>query len=239
MFNTISINKTTPKMIAHRGLSGIEPENTAAAFIAAGNRSYFGIESDVHKTRDGKFVIIHDDNTLRTSGTNMSVEGSDYSHLKDITLLGTDSLPHPELKIPLLEDYISICARYNKTAVLELKNHFDKNDVKQIIGIINELKHLEKTIFISFDWENLVFVKHHSQNQAVQFLTGSCTESLLDDLISNRFSLDIEHTALRRGIVETLHSNGLEVNCWTVNDKDSGERLAAYGVDYITTNILE
>ena len=107
MFNTISINKITPKMVAHRGLSGIEPENTATAFIAAGNRSYFGIESDVHKTRDGKFDIIHDDNTLRTSGTDMSVEGSDYAHLKDITLLGTDSLPHPELKIPLLEDHIT------------------------------------------------------------------------------------------------------------------------------------
>lgn len=226
-------------MIAHRGLSGIEPENTAAAFIAAGNRSYFGIESDVHKTRDGRFVIIHDDNTLRTSGTDMIIESSDYAALKDITLLGTDRLPHPELKIPLLEDYIAICARYDKTAVLELKNHFDKDDVKQIVGIINELRHLEKTIFISFDWENLSFVRNFAQNQAVQFLAGSCDERLLEELISNRFGLDIEHQALTRYIVETLHSNGLEVNCWTVNDKDIGERLAAYGVDYITTNILE
>ena len=77
------------------------------------------------------------------------------------------------------------------------------------------------------------------RNQAVQFLAGSCDERLLEELISNRFGLDIEHQALTRYIVETLHSNGLEVNCWTVNDKDIGERLAAYGVDYITTNILE
>ena len=55
--DSIKLDTRTAKMIAHRGLSGIEKENTNAAFIAAGNRSYFGIETDVHKTVDGKFVI--------------------------------------------------------------------------------------------------------------------------------------------------------------------------------------
>ena len=63
--DSIKLDTRTAKMIAHRGLSGIEKENTNAAFIAAGNRSYFGIETDVHKTVDGKFVIIHDDTTGR------------------------------------------------------------------------------------------------------------------------------------------------------------------------------
>ena len=56
------------KTIAHRGLSAIECENTNAAFIAAGNRSYFGIETDVHVTADKRFVIIHDDTMKRVSG---------------------------------------------------------------------------------------------------------------------------------------------------------------------------
>ena len=50
-------------MVAHRGLSGVETENTVAAFVAAANRSYYGIETDVHRTIDGKYVCIHDDNT--------------------------------------------------------------------------------------------------------------------------------------------------------------------------------
>lgn len=41
--NTIKINSKATKVIAHRGMSGIERENTAAAFVAAGNRGYFGI----------------------------------------------------------------------------------------------------------------------------------------------------------------------------------------------------
>ena len=50
--DTIKIKKKKVKMIAHRGLSGLERENTCSAFVAAGNRSYFGIETDVHRTAD-------------------------------------------------------------------------------------------------------------------------------------------------------------------------------------------
>ena len=53
MHNTEKVNLANVQMIAHRGVSGLERENTNAAFIAAGNRSYYGIETDVHRTKDG------------------------------------------------------------------------------------------------------------------------------------------------------------------------------------------
>ena len=43
---TLKLENNKTKMIAHRGLSGLEKENTAVAFIAAGNKSYYGIETD-------------------------------------------------------------------------------------------------------------------------------------------------------------------------------------------------
>jgi len=54
--NTIKFASGNVKMVAHRGCSGLEKENTNSAFVAAGSRSYFGIESDVHITADGKYV---------------------------------------------------------------------------------------------------------------------------------------------------------------------------------------
>ena len=63
--DTIKFDKKNTLMVAHRGLSGIEKENTNTAFVAAGNRSYFGIETDVHKTLDGKYVVFHDDTTAK------------------------------------------------------------------------------------------------------------------------------------------------------------------------------
>ena len=72
--DTIRFDKNNVKIIAHRGLSGLECENTCAAFVAAGNRSYYGIETDVHVTKDGKIIVFHDDNTERMTGKKKIVE---------------------------------------------------------------------------------------------------------------------------------------------------------------------
>ena len=57
--NTMKIDRGQTKLIAHRGLSGIEQENTCAAFVAAGNRSYFGIETDVYVTAAIFYIIFY------------------------------------------------------------------------------------------------------------------------------------------------------------------------------------
>ena len=84
--NTVKITKGKALVIAHRGLSGIEPENSIPAFVAAGNRSYFGIETDIHVTKDGKFIVIHDDNTARVAEADVNVEQCSYHFLRKLTL---------------------------------------------------------------------------------------------------------------------------------------------------------
>ncbi|MBQ4552755.1 MAG: hypothetical protein IJA59_07370, partial [Clostridia bacterium] len=76
--NTIKVKHDMVPFVAHRGCSGIEKENTHAAFVAAGNRSYFGIETDVHRTLDGKFICFHDDTTGRVAIDNMVVEQTTF-----------------------------------------------------------------------------------------------------------------------------------------------------------------
>ena len=57
--DTIKIDNKTVRMVAHRGLSGLEKENTCSAFVAACNRAtYFGVETDVHRTADGRYIEI-------------------------------------------------------------------------------------------------------------------------------------------------------------------------------------
>ena len=51
--------------------------------------------------------------------------------------------------------------------------------------------------------------------------------------------MDAEYTAVTREWVEVCHAAGIRVNVWTVDDPDAARRLAAYGVDDITSNILE
>ena len=125
MKQTIKIDSKQALMIAHRGLSGLEKENTNLAFVAAGNRSYWGIESDVRKTADGIFVMIHDKDTERVAGVNYKVKETDFKTLREVRFKDVDeSEGRVDLRIPTLEEYLHICKDYGKIAVLEWKSLF-------------------------------------------------------------------------------------------------------------------
>ncbi len=235
-------NKQHTLMIAHRGMSGLETENTCAAFVAAGNRSHFGIETDVHKTADGHFVVIHDDDTARVGEQALPVEDSSFEALRAVRLKDKDgSLARADLMIPTLEEYIGICRRYDKTAVLEFKNRFADEDIARIVHIIETMGHLENTVFISFVYENLVSLKQQFPRLSAQFLTGERDdhEWLCSELASKGIDIDVQWGAVTRERVAMWHAAGLKVNCWTVDHPDDAARLIDMGVDYITTNILE
>ena len=238
---TIRIEKKDkPLMIAHRGLSGIEKENTASAFVAAGHHTYFGIETDVHRTADGRFIIIHDDNTKRVSGDEVSVEETCFDTLRSIRLIDTDGTKgRGDLILPSLGEYIRICKKYEKTAVLELKNHFAPEDIEKIIAIIREEGYLDQVVFISFDLPNMICIRERLPRQQAQFLISSIHDWLLDTLQKYRLDLDIKHTALTPAFADALHAAGIKVNVWTVNTPEDAQRVMDMGVDFITTNILE
>lgn len=244
--DTVRIDRKNARMIAHRGVSGLEPENTLLSFVAAGNRSYFGIETDVHATADGKYLCMHDESFLRTAGVEKNIEMITAAEARAIPLFfaakGEIGKPVSEaLCVPTLAEYIAICKRYGKTAVLELKNHFQKAQVAEIITIIEELDYLGGVIFISFDFENLLFVKELHPDQTVQFLTDAVTPDLIPKLQAHGMDLDIRYKALLDDpkTIEALHEAGIKINVWTVDDPEDAARLIENGVDFITSNILE
>lgn len=109
--DTIKINAQNARMIAHRGLSALEQQNTCAAFVAAANRSYYGIETDIHRTGDGNFILIPDNDTKAVSGDMVIVEESGYDTLRKIQLRDMDDTKNrSDLRLPSLEEYIGICA---------------------------------------------------------------------------------------------------------------------------------
>lgn len=238
--NTTKIEKKNVKMIAHRGLSSIETENTNSAFVAAGNRSYFGIETDVHKTADGRFVIFHDDCTERVALDCLVIEDTSYQTLTRLQLTDIDGmLGRRDLVIPDLADYINICKKYEKECVLELKNAFDPEDIKKIVDIIRNLDYLEHVIFISFALVNLQVLRSMLPRQRIQYLINEFDGNTIRTLIDNKLDLDIRYDAITPERVKALHAAGIEVNCWTVDDPKHAELLVEAGVDYITSNVLE
>ena len=238
--DSVKINAGKTKMVAHRGLSGIELENTNASFIAAGNRSYYGIETDVHKTADGRFVVFHDDNTGRICNTDVIVEETDFATLRALHLNDKyGDATRADTLIPTLKEYIATCKRYEKIAVLELKNEFTKDEIAAICDEIKELDYLDTVIFISFCFANMTRLRELYPGHPAQFLTSHYQEDLPQILQSHGLDIDIEYSVLTEERIKAFHDRGVKVNCWTCDDKDFAENLAKWGIDYISSNILE
>ena len=238
--NTKKFDNGNTLVVAHRGVSGLERENTASAFVAAGNRSYFGVETDVYRTNDGHFVINHDGNLQRIAGENVAVEGLSWDTLKQVVLYDTDGTKgRYDLRLANLENYITICKKYEKVCVLELKSVFTEEETASFIDLIRNLGWLEHVIFISFHYEDLEKVRAILPDQPCQFLTGDNSDALIEKLRADRMDIDILYTSLTEERVRAMHAAGLKINCWTVDDPATCETLAGWGVDFITTNICE
>ena len=238
--NTIKFNKKNTKVIAHRGLSGIEVENTNAAFVAAGNRSYYGIETDIHRTSDGNFVIGHDDNYNRLSGEEIYLEKSSLSDLQKVVFFDKDGVKDREdLRPSRLENYIKIVKKYEKHAILELKSDFTDEEIAKIIDIVKSYDYLENTTFISFIYDNLTKIKAIVPEQSCQYLFWKVTDEEISRLVRDKIDVDVWCRELTGEQIEKCHKAGLTVNCWTVDTVEEGEKFAEWGIDYITSNILE
>ncbi|MBE6727924.1 MAG: hypothetical protein E7562_04665 [Ruminococcaceae bacterium] len=231
-------NSADTLFIAHRGLSGIYTENTNAAFSEAAKCSYFGIETDIHPTADGEFVTIHDDTTRRVGNENIQVESSSLQELRSIALKKKVGI-EDEGYIPTLSEYIEICKKYGKTAVVELKNTFERNQVFKACELIERLGYMDKCIFISFYFQNLLYIRMRYPKQALQYLVKKDSFGLILRLRMHKIDLDIKHTAVTNELVKKCHKHGIKVNCWTVDAPHTAQKLIESGVDFITTNILE
>ena len=93
--------------------------------------------------------------------------------------------------------------------------------------------------FIAFGYENLLKVRALRPNQSCQYLTGDVSDAMIEKLKADRMDIDAHHASLTEERVNALHAAGITINCWTVDDPDRAATLAAWGVDQITSNILE
>ena len=238
--DTIKFDKKNVKMVAHRGLSGIETENTAAAFVAAGNHSYYGIETDIHKTGDGKFIVVHDNDLMRVAGNDIAVEDTPLAQTQKIILRDKNGgFDRADLITPAFEDYLSICKKYEKHAVVELKSTFTDAEIENIIKIVSSFDYLESTTFISFLYANLKKIRKALPEQSLQYLFSTYSDLIFDKMAEDKIDVDINHKALTKELVDKFHEAGMVVNCWTVDNPERAAELADWGVDMITSNILE
>ena len=243
MKDTIKINKKDTKMIAHRGVSELEQENTYASFLLAGMKSYYGIETDIHSTIDNKFIVCHDDNIKRVTGVDKIIEESTFEELRKIPVWDKNGSYSKYSYLPSLEEYINICKTFNKYSILELKGEMSEENLYTIYEIIKNLNYLSKVIFISFHKNNLIKLKGIYPEGKYQYLSDIDIDDLKKDALNTAkeygFDLDVNHNNLTLDFINKCKENNIKINVYTVNSKERAEELVNLGVNFITSNILE
>lgn len=238
--DTKNIANGSVQMIAHRGLSGLALENTLFAFEAAGERGYYGIEADVQITKDGKFIIAHDSDLQRIVGLDMQISESSFAELRALRFSDIyGSSDEKNCFLPSLDEYINICKKYDKQAVLELKNTMPKEKVLELAQAVQALGWWERTTFISFRRNNLLALREGFPDATAQYIVEKAEKADFEFMIEHKIDANLCWSAVTPSRVRKLHKAGLKVNCWTVDGRACAWYMRACGVDMITTNILE
>lgn len=112
------------KIIAHRGASFYAPENTMSAFKLAMEYGVDGIEMDVHVTKDGRIVVIHDDTTGRTGTYNLEIKSNDYETLKKVDVGSWFDKKYQGEEIPLLDNLVKEIP-FSFELYIEIKSEID------------------------------------------------------------------------------------------------------------------
>ena len=236
---TKSFNNGDVKMIAHRGLSGLALENSLKAFALAGQADYYGIEADVHVTKDGKFIITHDDTTERITGTALTVEETTFDELRSMRFKDVYGSGEELYYFPTLEEYIAICKQFDKQAILEIKNLMPEQTAQAVAKAVEATGWLERTTFISFAADNLLSIRKLYPNVQAQYLVQYVDSEDIDFMIKNRLDGSFAWISITPSRVRRMHKAGLNVGCWTVDGRLMAWWMKACGVDFITSNILE
>lgn len=157
--------------MAHRGNSAAAPENTCASFRRAVRDGADLVETDLHLTRDGAFVCIHDATLLRTGGVPVAVADVTFAELKRHPVAFGRTGFETE-RVPSLEELLALLPPETGLA-LELKtDRFLEPDVARRLGeILRSSGHLDRTAVLSFAFERCRAVKREVPEVALGFIT--------------------------------------------------------------------
>ena len=225
-----------PKFVAHKGYSKYYLGNTEAAFRAAASKSFYGIETDIRKTKDGHYVCNHDATVRYADNTEKRISSSTLEELLAAPIENntTDSDEY----LCTFETYLRTCKEGNKVAVIELKDYFGKTDIQNILAIIDEEYDREKVSFITFIYALLPIVRHEDPDIELQYLSQTKDDPNIDLCLDSDISVDVKYTILTEEMVQSFHAAGLTVNVWTVNERSELRAVKALGVDYVTTDLF-
>jgi glycerophosphoryl diester phosphodiesterase len=251
---TRTIRSNWPVNFAHRGASGRAPENTLEAFRLAVEAGAGGLELDVHMTRDGEIVVIHDETVDRTTDGSGAVAGMTLGELRNLDAGyrfspdGGSTYPYRGrgFRIPTLaevyEELPGVCVN------IDIKEP-QPGAENAVLQVIREANTGERSLVVS---DGHAVVRRFRRVSGGHISTGASRLEITTFYLLGRLRLERlvrpPYDALQvpvdyRGIplatprfLEAAHARGVRVDVWTINDPNEMRRLLDLGVDVIMTD---
>jgi glycerophosphoryl diester phosphodiesterase len=214
------------EIAGHRGAAGLHPENTLPAFQAALDLGCPWVECDVHASRDGEAVVIHDATLERTTNATGPVNARTRAELA-----GLDA--GHGAGVPALAE-VAALARGRARLLCEIK---DPAAVDPAVAALQSAGIAEATTFISFQWDALAAVRRVLPGAAVAPLAHTPDPAILDAARElGAVAVDVNYQVVSFAFAAAVHEAGLALYTYTPNTVRALAALAALGVDIATTD---
>ena len=231
------------QLIGHRGARFEAPENTLAGFRHAIGLGLDAVEFDVRVTRDNELVVIHDSTVDRTTNGTGEVSSFSLAELRELDARA-EFADWPEVcRIPTLVEVLDVVDRL-PTILIEIKqrvNHDDPGGLEPIVArIVNEVRTRGlngRVAITSFDPLVLEMLKRIGPELRTGLIGDWDTYAAIDDALRlGAFQGDARHTTSSPGIIAAARDAGLRMVSWPCNSAAEFKKVAAWGVDAVTTD---
>jgi glycerophosphoryl diester phosphodiesterase len=240
-------------VMAHRGGRHLWPENTLYAFERAHDLGVDVLEMDLHSTRDGAIVVLHDKTVDRTTDGTSAVQDYTLAELKELDAgyqwTQDEGLTYPHrgqgIMVPTLEEVMAAfpCARLN----IEIKQS-EPSIVAPVCSLIREHGMAGRILVASFDSATIQAFRQacpevastagEDEVRTLYILSfvylGGLYQPAYEALQLPEYRGDLH--VLTPRLVSAAHNRGLEVHAWTINQVEDMQRMLDMGVDGIITD---
>lgn len=224
---------------AHRGASGIAPENTLAAFREAVYVGADGIECDIHATKDGVYVVCHDGEIDRTSNGHGRIGEYTLEELRRFDFGGWKDPRFAGEQIPTLEEVLAV-VKDLPVINIEVKDLRENTpeDLEAFYRILEKKGVLRRVLISSFQLEILERLKRQYPilHTAYLYVDAADTGAMDAAAAAGCSAVHPSHANLTAELAARAHRLGMAVNTWTVDDPNRMQTLAGFGCDGLITN---
>jgi glycerophosphoryl diester phosphodiesterase len=223
-------------VVGHRGAAGHAPENTLPSFEAALDLGADAIELDVHLSRDGIPVVMHDHTVDRTTNGRGPVGQLTFGELQELDASGTGDRGHSGTKIPTLEEVLRWASGRTRV-VIELKGTENPRLVAETIARVREYGLVDDSMLISFDHPAI----RRARAIEPRIRTGALYFARLVDATALAVAAAADAlcppwSTVDAGVVAEARAAGLAVCVWTANEPNEIRATLAAGVDGLTSD---